>query len=296
MKASVFIACLWTCACQAQFNEPIQAERIAVLEDRRINESSGLSLSQRDPEIFWTHNDSGSEPCLYAIDRSGKTRAKVRLPHAVNFDWEDLAAGKDTEGLPVLFIADIGDNLKVRPSIQIYQIAEPALPTTPDREVLTTEPKVWHFSYPDGHHNAETLLVHPSTRRIYIVTKTEDGHCALFAAPEVLTEDKPMLLEKVSELYFPPRAHLGKRPHDACQVTAGGFSPDGSHIAIATYSFIHEWRISTGETLKDALQKTERLLEPPLTAQMEALCYDSDGRNLWFTSEQLPTPLYRIQR
>jgi hypothetical protein len=65
-----------------------------------------------DPLIFWTLNDSGGEPCVFAIDRSGKTRAKVRVRDAANFDWEDLALGKDDQARPALFIGDIGDNLQ----------------------------------------------------------------------------------------------------------------------------------------------------------------------------------------
>lgn len=280
----------------AQEIEKATAERVAVLEDKRINESSGLAQSQRDPLIFWTHNDSGSEPCVFAINRDGKTLAKVRLPHAVNFDWEDMASAKDASGQPLLFIGDIGDNLNLRPSIQVYQIAEPALPATADKETISAEPKVWHGSYPDGHHNAEALLVHPKTLRIYVVTKTADGHCAMYAFPEVLAEGKPMILAKITDLHFPPRNHLGKRPQDACETTAGCFSPDGGRLSIATYSFIHEWHVTPGESLKATLQNEAHLIEPPLAPQMESLCYDADGETLWFTSERLPTPLYRIKR
>ncbi len=296
MKALILTCSLLATICPAQQIEKSQAERVAVLEDKRIKESSGLTRSPRDPLIFWTHNDSTNDPCVYAIDRSGRTLAKVRVPHAVNFDWEDIASAKDAAGKPVLFIGDIGDNLQIRPSIQIYQIPEPSLPATASNETLSAEPKLWHGSYPDGHHNAETLLVHPTTLRIHVVTKTEDGHCSLYAFPEVLTDGKPMILEKVVDLNFPARNHLGKRPRDACETTGGCFSPDGSRVAIATYSFIHEWKIVSGDSLKEALQKEAHLIEPPLTRQMEGLCYDADGETLWFTSEHLPTPLYRINR
>jgi hypothetical protein len=296
LKTRLFIGCLLASLAAAQEIVPSRSERVAVLEDKRINESSGLALSPRDPQIFWTHNDSASEPCVYAINRLGKTLAKVRLPHSVNFDWEDMASARNAEGQPLLFIGDIGDNLKVRPSLQIYQIPEPTLPATAEKEIASAEPIIWHASYPDGRHNAETLLVHPTTQRLYVVTKTEDGNCALYAFPETLTADKPMVLEKITDLVFPPRAHLGKRPHDACQTVSGCFSPDGRRLAIATYSFIHEWKIQPGQSLKEALKKQPRLIEPPVTSQMEAICYDLDGETLWFTSERLPTPLFRLTR
>jgi hypothetical protein len=173
---------------------------------------------------------------------------------------------------------------------------EPVLPAKSDKEHLTSEPKVWHFSYPDGSKNAETLLVHPQTRRIYLVSKSEDGHCALYAAPAVLTEGSSMKLEHIMDLYFPAREHLGKRPRDASETVAGAWSPNGQRIAIATYSFIYEWRVSGSDSLAKALSKQPTVMEPPLSKQMESLCYDRDNLTLWFTSEQLPTPLYKLTR
>jgi len=296
VKILLLSLCLLTAVSLAQDGERGRAENVAVLEDKRINESSGLCQSLRDLKVFWTLNDSANDPCLYAFDQDGKTRAKVRVPHAVNFDWEDMATVMGTDDKPLLYIADIGDNLKIRASIQIYQIQEPELPTAAGNEINSAEPKVWHFSYPDGHHNAETLLVHPQTQRLYILTKSEDGLSALYACPEILLEHEPMELEKITDISFPPRQRLGKRPHDACMTVGGSFSPDGSRAVIATYSFIHEWQIAPGQSLKEALAKEAHLINPPLTRQMEAVCYDADGQTLWLTSEHLPTPLIRISR
>ena len=288
--------CLSAAAQEKNAAIPASAERVTQLADQRINESSGLARSQRHPGVFWTLNDSGGEPCVFAIDTTGHTRAKVRLPHAVNFDWEDIASATDADGQPQLYIADIGDNLKVRPIIQVYQIPEPALPAEhPDKEILSPEPRVWRALYPKKRHNAETLLVHPHTRRLYLVTKDDDGENTLYAFPETLTEGENMVLEKIVDIDFTAHDRLGKRPKDALLTTAGDISPDGRRLAISTYSHIHEWQLPTGDSLKDALGKPARLIEPPLTPQMEALCYDADSHTLWFTSERLPTPLYRLK-
>lgn len=280
----------------AQEADPPQAEKVAVLKDKRINESSGLAASLQVPGVFWTHNDSASDPCLFAIDQTGRTRAKVRLPDAVNFDWEDIASARGSDGRARLFVADTGDNLYVRPAITVYEIPEPALPEQADKEILSDKPRRWHAKYPDGHHDAEVLLVHPLTRRLYLVTKSPQGHSSVYAFPEQPGDESPMLLEKLTNLEFPPRTHLGKRPHDACMATAGDFSPDATRLAIGTYSFIHEWTLNPGDSLKVLSEKPARLIQLPVLPQMEALCYGADGRTLWFTSERLPTPLMRIQR
>ncbi|GEP41933.1 hypothetical protein [Brevifollis gellanilyticus] len=299
MKTAAFIfglALSLVCVVHAQETGKTQAERVAVLKDKRINESSGLAVSLREPGVFWTLNDSSGEPCVYAIDQTGKTRGKIRIPNAVNFDWEDLASAKAEDGTPHLYIADIGDNLGVRPTITVYEIAEPSLPKDAGKEELSAEPKVWHVKYPDGHHNAETLLVHPLTHRIYVLTKREDGHSALYLFPEKLVSGVPGLLQKIAAVEFPNRHRLGKRPLDASQTTGGAFSQDGRRIAIATYSDIHEWTLKADDKVETVLPTESRIIEVPLTSQMEAVCYDAGNETLWFTSERLPTPLWRIKR
>lgn len=277
---------------------PSTSQRVATLEDKRITESSGLCLSGRDPALLWTHNDSGGEPCVFAIDMTGKTRAKVRIKDAVNFDWEDIALGKNADGSPALFIADIGDNLYFRPSIQVYQVAEPAvgLLGAPVDETVSAVPTLWRGYYPDGRHNAESLLVHPQTGRLYILTKADDGKCALYGFPQPLQKNVSMALEKIVALAFPPVTHLGKRPHDNCLTTSADFSPDGTHLLVATYSSVYEWELPKDVPLADALRQPPVRLEPELVRQMEGVCYAADGRTIWLTSENLPTPLIKVTR
>ncbi|WP_395747755.1 hypothetical protein [Prosthecobacter sp.] len=277
---------------------PSTSRQVAVLEDKRIAESSGLALGARDPSIFWTHNDSGGEPCVFAIDRSGKTRAKVRIRDAANFDWEDIAAGKDEQGVQSLFVGDIGDNLFIRNTIQVYQIPEPEInsPGKPAEEVETAAPQIWRANYPDGKHNAESLLLHPQTHRLYILTKSDDGKSALYAFPQLLQPKVSMVLEKVADLVFPQLIRAGKRPHDNCMTTGACFAPDGSRMVVATYSSLYEWELPKGKPLADALKQPPVRIEPDLLRQMEGVCYDSDSRTLWMTSEHLPAPLLKVTR
>ncbi|MEN3940730.1 hypothetical protein WJU23_05500 [Prosthecobacter sp. SYSU 5D2] len=299
MKTLVLTAILGLLALPAAAQVEVEvptAEKVAVLADKRIAESSGIARSLRHPGIFWTHNDSGGEPCLFAINQKGETVAKVRVPTAANFDWEDITQGPDEKGQPCLFIGDIGDNLKRRASIQIYRIPEPDLPEDAEKEVLSAEPETWHVSYPDGRHNAECLMMHPLNRHLFIVTKTEDGRCALYRVPEDRISGQAMKLIKMADLNFPSRPREGKRPGMACMATAADFSPDGSWLVIGTYSYLHEWKLSKKASLAQSLAAPARIIQPPLTKQMEAVCYDEDGASLWFTSEQLPVPLYRLSR
>lgn len=272
------------------------AEAVAVLADKRILESSGLVRSLRHPGIFWTHNDSGGEPCVFAINLKGETVAKVRVPKAANFDWEDLTQGQDEQGRPCLLIGDIGDNLKLRASLQIYRIPEPDLPADPEKEFESEEPDIWHLGYPDKRHDAETLMRHPKTGEIYILTKEESGHSLLFKVPGELHPGRGYRLEKVTALNFPPTPRQGKRPGMASMTTSGDFSPDGKRLVICTYSYLYEWKLSAGQPLLEALKAPPHLIEGPLLRQQEAVCYDADNLSLWLTSEQLPTTLFKLKR
>lgn len=277
---------------------PEVGEQVVVLKDDRIKESSGIALGVKDQAVFWTLNDSGGEPCVFAIDRQGRTRAKVRLRNAANFDWEDLSSFRDSQGKAWLFVGDIGDNLRLRPTVQIYRVEEPPLPplNKASHETETETPTVYHLSYPDGPRNAEAMLVHPKTGRLYLISKDDDGHSGVYAAPETLRSDQAMLMDKIAVLEFPATARMGKRPKDASQVTAACFSPDGTRVVIATYTYLHEWRLKEGETLAQALDRPAEIMKPVVLPQLEAVCYDPDNRSLWLISERLPTPLYRIAR
>lgn len=292
-------------ASQAQGTEPwpekpvpSRSTQVAILEDKRIKESSGLALGIRDPSVFWTMNDSGGEPCVFAIDRTGKTRAKVRVRDAANFDWEDIASGQDADGAPSLFIGDIGDNFFIRSTIQVYQIPEPAIraPGQPVEETETATPQIWRANYPDGHRNAESLLLHPQTHRLYILTKSDDGKCALYAFPQPLQPKVSMTLEKVADLTFPQLIRAGKRPHDNCMTTAACFSPDGTRMVVSTYSSLYEWQLPKNKPLSEVLVQPPVRIEPELLRQVEGVCYDTDSLTLWMISEHLPTPLQRVTR
>ena len=100
------------------------------VDDPLLNEISGLARSQRRPDLLWTHNDSGGEPVLYAVDNSGHHVGSARLKGAMNLDWEDVASFT-RHGEPWLLVGDMGDNYAWRSSITFYLVREPVLPAVP---------------------------------------------------------------------------------------------------------------------------------------------------------------------
>ena len=131
-----------------------------------VPETSGLAVSRRTPGVLWTHNDSGNEAVLFAIDTAGALRARVRLPMPTR-DWEDVSAGRCLSG-PCLYIADIGDNRQLRPSVQIYRVPEPA-----PGDAETAAPEAFNATYEDGPHNAEAMFV--AGEDLVIITRDRTG-------------------------------------------------------------------------------------------------------------------------
>ena len=163
---------------------------------RDVPEASGLAVSRRHAGVFWTHNDSGNETVLFAVDAMGHARGRVRVPSRTR-DWEDLSAGPcppadgaQGESGDCLYIADIGDNDAARRNVQVLRVPEPDLDTA-----RTARPDVFTLTYPDGPHNAEALFVVEGT--FFIVTKDRRG--MLYRSTMPLVEPGGRL-ERVGEL------------------------------------------------------------------------------------------------
>jgi len=264
-------------ACRPAEKEPAGAGELELCQVRRtgvalpasVRETSGLALSHRTPGVLWTHNDSGNEPVLFALDTAGVMLGQVRVTGAGLVDWEDLGAGPCEAGT-CLFIADIGDNLGLRDSVTIYVVPEP-LPT----DVETAPTIAFHARYPDGARDAEGVFVLTSGD-IYIVSKGGRGPIAIYRFP--LTAQIPgttATLERVRELW--PRSSPGLR------VTGATISPDGRWVMTRTYRML--FRYSTDELIggKTALP-TEFDLRPLHERQGESVAL-SDSGDVWLTSE-----------
>ncbi len=161
-----------------------------VLSDQRIVESSSLARSAYGKGVLWTSNDSGGGPVLYAIAANGSTVATYTVNNVSAKDWEGMASAS-SGAYHWLYLGDIGDNGKKRPTIAVHRVIEPTTLKNGSLDATT-----WTFRYPDGPHNAETLMVNPSTLRMYIVTKDTAGG-VIYQAPANLSTTATNVLVKV---------------------------------------------------------------------------------------------------
>ena len=190
-----------------------------------VHEASGLAISRSVPGRLWTHNDSG-QPVLFALDSKGAVSGQVRVTGAQVEDWEAIAVGACDAG-SCLYIGDIGDNEAGRSRITVYQLSEPS-------EASGTAPvsSVFHATYPDGAHDAETLLV--ANGRLYVVTKGETGPVAIYRFPAQLQANATMKLERVAE--------ISSKVDADSRITDGSVSPDGQWVALRSRSDLAFYR------------------------------------------------------
>lgn len=191
-----------------------------------LSEASGVAVSRRTPGVLWAHNDSG-EPVLFALDAAGTVTGRVRVAGAGVSDWEAMAVGPCPSG-SCLFVADIGDNDAARRHITIYRAPEP----TPS-EPATRHAEAFHATYPDGAHDAEALFV-TADGRLFVVTKGETGHIAVYRFPQPLRAGSTVQLQQVAVL-----GGKTKRPN---RITDASTSPDGRWIALRTRDAVTFYR------------------------------------------------------
>lgn len=268
---------------------------VTTIKDKSITESSGLVASRSTPGVYWTHNDSGDGPFIYAFDTNGDTRGVFRVNGAQARDWEDMSIGPGPQrNRSYLYIGDIGDNNKARAEIIVYRVAEPAL-TTADRNSTrsrpqTTEPaEAFRLRYPDGKFDSETLLVHPVSGNIYIITKVSFANAVVYEAPAPHTSGKLITMRRIGEIRVP--SLFGG------VLTGGSVSPDGRRVALCDY-------FQGYETVLPAKSKNfNDIWKQPITGfnlgkreQGEAIAYRLDGNALLATSEGQNPPLIQVER
>ena len=244
---------------------------VTTLQDPRLDESSGMTVSQLHPGVVWIVNDSKGGPYVYGVDDSGNTVARLTLNNIMNRDWEAMAPGVDDSNDPALWIGDIGDNDANYESIKLYRISEPT--TLGDQ---TADWRRCELKYPDGPHNAEALLISPDDATVYVVTKeafvgavyATDGPCA-FGATTVMHRiaSAPMF------------------------VTDGSISPDGEQVALRTYTSLYRYHAAnflagdTSHAVKSAL---------PRQPQGETVAYTKDSKSVLVGTEGALTPIYNV--
>ena len=272
------------------YGSPVERGRV---ESDDIRESSGLAAS-RCQDVLWTQNDSGNDALIFAMDTEGRSLGTWQVQGAQNVDWESISSSRDQSGKCFLTVADIGDNDGERTELDLYRIPEPtASGDTADSDAgspLQTEPaQTMRFRYPSGAANAETLLVHPRTGDLYVVTKEESGPAGVFRIPPAFGSGSTVVGEQVADVAVPsdPEGRL----------TDGSFSPDGTRVMLCDEQGGYEFVQPDGTTDPDAVwQQEPAVVDLGDREQGEGVSYGRDGQSVYASSEGKNAPLYLIRR
>lgn len=229
---------------------------VARFQDPRIVESSGLVVAGR---MAATVNDSGHDQVVYTVDLgTGRTVGTTSWPGA-GTDLEALAPAGPGE----LWAGDIGDNLHLRDDIVVTRLPY----GSGDRQAAAES---YRLTYPDRATDAEALLAHPRTGRLYVATKDVFGG-GIYAAPARLDQTAANRMTRI-----------GDAPS---VVTDGAFFPDGRHLLLRNY----------GAATVLAFPSLEKVGSFPLPSQQqgEGVAISPDAR-IYLSSEGSRAPLLEV--
>ncbi len=259
---------------------------VIYIDCNSIVESSGIAVSTRDPQILWTHNDSGDRPRLFAVNRIGKLVAEVAVESAEARDWEDLCSF-EMAGSHWLAIGDCGDNERKRQDITIYFVEEPLVPSGQTKSIRVAAQRTLKVRYPgDRPLDCEAIAYDPLTSCVLLCSK-ETYRTQVFQVP--VPQEKGLhhaTAQRIGVLGLP-------------WVTAADISRDGQRFVIATYGpggiLIRSADQKNGQRDWGLSNPTKlRTFELPARFQGESVCFDPLQGNLILTSEGTPTPLHFV--
>ncbi len=259
-----------------------RGRKLCDLACRQLDESSGLAVSRRAPGLFWSHNDSDNDAKLYLFDRQGRDLGWGSIQGTKAFDWEDIASFTD-EGKPYLLIADTGNNNLAAAVHMLHVIEEPSVDS--ERGVLVRDvplARTIYFAFEDDYRNCEAVGIDPTDKTILLVSKERGRECHAYVLPWPKQDVKKAHVARLA-------ATLRLR-----QATGLDVSPDGRRAIVVTYNHAFEFVRGEKENWFAALARPPREITLPDRLQGESICYGSDGKTLYLTSERLPTPLWEV--
>lgn len=241
---------------------------IRTIENPVLEEMSGLAFSKKHPNKFYTHTDSGGEVAVFVLDSEGNEIGKINLEGVENRDWEDIAVGPGPGGKSYVYVAEIGDNLGVHQSVQIFRFPEPGKLSGE----ISLKPETLTYTYPAGAMDAESLFVDPISGDLFVVSK-RDSKNTLFRLKHSDFGKEQVVAEELLKLPL-------------TSATAADISQDGSKILIKNYFKVYYWERKKGESVAEALSRTPKELPYVPEPQGEAVGFQPDGKAYYTISEK----------
>lgn len=230
MKLTIAILAALCCAAYAADQGPEPLKPFAVLDTDLVKEGSTLTRSRQWKDVYWTLNDSGSKPNIYAVAPDGKLirpgwvrkYSGINVAGARNVDWESMTA--DDKGN--LIIGDFGNNMNFRRDQALYILPEP-----------------WPLDAVETHYTAKYLFRYPDMKKFPPEKQNFDAESMFFARGSVyiLTKHRS---DTFTKLYRFGELKAGEtnvpdlvgRFDAGDMVTDAEADADGRRLAVLTYS------------------------------------------------------------
>jgi hypothetical protein len=252
MKRLFLLAFLLFSSCQSTEDLTVKPKygTFGKIQEKSINESSGLIASRQHKGLFWTHNDSGDKPRIFAITEKGELLGEYEIEGAQAFDWEDIGIDQNNN----LYIADVGNNALKRKNLKIYKVAEPK---KIKKKGLLKVIEVIEVDYPEGKFNCEAFAIEPQGSLILITKDPRPAHVYRYENKKWV---KKQSLKNINSY-----------------VTGADINAKGD-LALSTYKGFHIYKMSP----EGLYTKSQYVLS--MMKQCEAVSWI--GEKLIFTNEQ----------
>ena len=261
---------------------------MGLVEHPELTEASGLVESRKNAHVLWSHNDRNNQNRLFAFNSAGTHLGIYWIDGVENRDWEDLAIGPGPiPNVDYLYIGDIGDNDAVHENKYIYRIPEPVVDFNQvPVEITIFDVDTIIFQYPDGNRDAETLLLDPLTKDLYVVSKREFEDIRVYRAPYPQPTNQVFTLEHVATIQL-------------SQIVGGDISPSGLEILLKTYTSMYYWNRSSNQNLWESFDNPPIILPYVEEMQGEAVSWAADSMGYYTLSEEpnnIPAHLFYYPR
>jgi hypothetical protein len=256
----------------------LPGKRLAELKNKKLKEVSGIAASVNNPGYIWAHNDSQNGTEVYLVDTNLKIALTCKLAGVENRDWEDIAVGPGpVDGKNYVYVGEIGDNDAKYRFKRVYRFEEPVFnDTTRSINIVAFDTII--FRLPKKK-DAETLLIDPANKNLYIVSKRENP-VHLYELQYPYSTRDTLNAKEVMSLPF-------------TQIVAGDISDDGKQVLLKSYEYIYYWSNPSGKPLLELLKEKPEDVPYEEEPQGESITWAKDGSGFYTLSEQnLTTDTY----
>ena len=286
--ANLFLSIIWGSELRASGNENLRGEpaavsylppkKLAELDNREIIESSGLAPSRRQADVFWTHNDSGDKPRLFALDIHGQHLGTLKVDVKKAHDWEDIASF-EMKGTPYLLIADVGKSRKKDAALKLHLIVEPDPYDIPRR---IHPVKTVSFRFDGGRPDCESMAFDTLQQKVLLATKSDGFVSRIFELDWPQDQSSKKLLARLVETIDVPMA------------VAMDISTESRYAIVLSYGGARLFPRNKSESWRETFSRSGIPVRMPTRRQGESICFGSHDLTLYLTSEKLPTPLFQV--